>query len=222
VRRALNLGVDRDAINQAMFGGRSEPQWGFWKQDSGLLPESLVGSFARDVNRAKALLAEAGAENLELSASVTPGDSQTVSEIIQQQWAEIGVKLTLVPTQNILQDALGPSPKTDVYFFPLVRSGLDKVTRTLVEQNVGNVCGYANPELNRFVAQLQALSPTSPEAKEAWAGLQQVAVDDAANIFGVFGMASNAWSPRVGNVEFVPNFQGVPFLDIRDAYIVAD
>jgi hypothetical protein len=55
----------------------------------------------------------------------------------------------------------------------------------------------------------------------AWAQLQEYIVTQALQLFGVFAPAINAWnSARVGGAQFVPNFQGVPFLDIRNAFII--
>ncbi|MGE0881294.1 MAG: ABC transporter substrate-binding protein [Acidimicrobiia bacterium] len=219
VRQALNFGLDRDAINNVMYGGKSEPQWGFFGTKSPLYDATLKDYFKRDVAKAKQLLTEAGFPNgLKLNFMITAGDSQKVSELIQAQWKEIGVDLQLTLTQNVLTDFFIPNPKGAGMFFPLQRSGLDKVTRNLVPGSIGNICNWDDPDLNALVDKIRAVQPTSAEAKTLWSQLQKLALERAMNIFGVYGVTSNAYTDKVGNATFIANFQGIPYLDVLHAY----
>jgi peptide/nickel transport system substrate-binding protein len=223
VRQALNFGIDRDAMNELLFQGRSEPQWGFWRQDHPFHNPEMTDFFAHDPEKARALLAEAGyPDGIRVTTFVSPGVSQRGAEILQQQWAEIGVELDIAVATNIVQEFFVDKQR-EMYFFPLGRSGLDKVTRNLVPGSIGNVCEWNDPELNAIVDQLRALpqSADNPETVELWHQLEELALTEAMNIFGVFGTVANAWNPeRIGGAEFIPNFQGAPNLDVRDAYIV--
>ncbi|MCU0274111.1 MAG: ABC transporter substrate-binding protein, partial [Acidimicrobiales bacterium] len=223
VRQALNFAIDRDAMNELLFQGRSEPQWGFWRQGHPFHNPEMTDFFAYDPEKARALLAEAGyPDGFDMTTFVQPGISQRGGEILQQQWAEIGVNLDVAVATNIVQEFFVDKQR-DMFFFPLGRSGLDKVTRNLVPGSIGNICEWNDPELNAIVDQLRALpqSADNPETVELWHQLEELALTEAMNIFGVFGTVANAWNPeRVGGAEFIPNFQGAPNLDVRDAYIV--
>ncbi len=100
VREALELSLDRDGINQVVWDGQYTP---------GCTPISPISPFfdkslkcpARDVAKAKQLLAEAGLPNgysFELMTVNNPQE-QRVGEVIQSMAAEAGFKITLKPTE---------------------------------------------------------------------------------------------------------------------------
>lgn len=222
VRRALNYGVDRDAINTIVFDGKSEPMWGLFGSKNPYYEPTLKDVYKRDVAKAKQLLAEAGYPNgLKLTFLTTAGDPQTISELVQAQWKEIGVDLTLQTSTNIVNDffTIGKKPLQPGYFFSLQRGGLDKVTRSFMAGGSGNVCDWNNEVVNQQAAVIRAVAPTSAEAKAAWSRLQKEIFDQVPNVFTIFGATSNAYIDRVGNAQFIMNFQGVPYLDVANAYI---
>lgn len=224
VRQALNFALDRDALNEVIYGGASEPMWGFWPSGHAFHNKELDGYYERDLTKAKRLLKEAGyPDGFTLPVANIAGITQTANELIKEQWAEIGVEVDIVSTTDIVKDFFTDN-KMKMFFFPLQRSGLDKVTRNLVLGSIGNVCNWDNPELNELVTQLRAVpqSGDSEEAVRLWHELEELTVTQAMNIFGVFGTTNNVWNAdRLGDVDFVPNFQGVPYLDVRNAYIKA-
>jgi len=225
VRQALNFGLDRDALNEVLYNGESEPAWGFWPSKHPFHDKALDGYYKRNVPKAKKLLAEAGYPD---GFKMTTADfgfqiTTTASEMVQQQWREIGVDLQIVKSTDIVKDFFNEA-KMDMYFFPLQRSGLDKVTRNLIPGNLGNVCNWDHKGLQDLVTKLRSVpqSGDSKEAVELWHELEDLAVKEAMNVFGVFGTVSTVWNDdRLGDVELIPTFQGVPTLDIRDAYIKA-
>ncbi len=98
VRKALLMAVDRAAIAKSLYKGyASVPQSGTPKITPGFNPDAKTVPF--DPEGAKALLAEAGAANLELQLSsyttTTVPDMPKLAETIAQYWAQIGVKATL-------------------------------------------------------------------------------------------------------------------------------
>lgn len=224
VRQALNYALDRDALNEVIYGGESEPMWGFWPSGHAFHNKDLDGYYERDVAKAKRLLKEAGYEDgFTMPVANIAGITQTANELIKEQWAEIGVEVEIVPTNDIVKDFFTDN-KMKMFFFPLQRSGLDKVTRNLVLGSIGNVCNWDDPRLNRLVTELRAVpqSGDSEEAVRLWHELEELTVTEAMNVFGVFGTTNNVWNPdRLGDVDFVPNFQGVPYLDVRNAYVKA-
>ena len=95
VRRALNLAIDRDVINQVVYDGHFVPGnqhelngTPYWDASSPAMP--------RDIDQAKALLAEAGVPNpsFTLMASNNP-TSTRLAEIIQAMAAEAGFDIKI-------------------------------------------------------------------------------------------------------------------------------
>ncbi len=98
VRKALQCSVDRQAILDALYGGRGQVQ-------NGIFPVGLIGynpdlpEIEYDVERAKELLAEAGyADGFDLTFTISSDADATtkdLAQIVQAQWAEIGVNVTI-------------------------------------------------------------------------------------------------------------------------------
>jgi peptide/nickel transport system substrate-binding protein len=100
VRRALELSLDRDAINQVVFNGEFVPgnQWvspqNFYYQQKFPIPK-------RDIAKAKALLKEAGVTTpLTLDFMVPNGvEFRSVAEVVQSMAAEAGFDLKIRLTE---------------------------------------------------------------------------------------------------------------------------
>ena len=165
------------------------------------------------------LLAEAGVPNLTFDMFFTPGVSDAAAEIVQKQWADIGVKVNIKPlttSSDFFPDAKG----APINFFPLERTGIQKVARVLVPGSVGNICNWDDADLNALVAKIKAVAPDSKEAVQYWADLQKLVLDKAMNLFGIFGVRAKAYlNNRVGNPSFMVNFQGRPTVDYYNVYI---
>ncbi len=94
VRKAIQLALDLPTIIQATTGGHG-------KQATGFVAEGLVGhrdgeALIRDVDAARALLAEAGAEGLTVRLDYTNTTARdTAAQIMQANLAEAGITLEL-------------------------------------------------------------------------------------------------------------------------------
>ncbi len=94
VRRAVQMAVDKQAILDALYGGRGQVEYG-------IIPHGLIGfnpnqtPINYDPEAAKTLLAEAGYGDgftMELSANSADSDTTTMAlEIIKDQLAEVGI-----------------------------------------------------------------------------------------------------------------------------------
>ena len=94
VRKAVQMAVDKQAILDALYGGRGQVEYG-------IIPHGLIGfnpnqtPINYDPEAAKALLAEAGYGDgftMELSANSADSDTTTMAlEIIKDQLAEVGI-----------------------------------------------------------------------------------------------------------------------------------
>jgi peptide/nickel transport system substrate-binding protein len=100
IRRALELSIDRDALNQVVFNGEFVPgnQWinptNYYYQQAFPIPK-------RDVAKAKALLKEAGiTAPITLDLMVPNGpEPRAVAEVVQSMAAEVGFDLKIRVTE---------------------------------------------------------------------------------------------------------------------------
>jgi peptide/nickel transport system substrate-binding protein len=221
VRQALNYAIDRASLNNVLYGGKGEiMDAGFNFSSSPFYDPSLKGTYTYDPDKAKALLAEAGVPNLEFTVLFTSGtDGQQGGEILQQQFAKSGIKVTLKPigaTQDFFPDALAGS----AYFFPLQRIGLPKISRTLVPGTIGDVCNWNDPELNSLVDRLRAVDENSAAGIALWKKISKYGVDKAVWVFGVFGTLTMATDEaRLAGVELYEGRTGNPTLNVDKVYI---
>lgn len=96
VRQALNYATNREDINRAVFGGLGTlcPSV-VWPTAEYFNPDQK--SYDYDPDKAKELLAEAGAENLDLNLIISTGDASSLMEatILKDQWSKVGVNLNI-------------------------------------------------------------------------------------------------------------------------------
>ena len=99
VRQAIALALDRQAIvDGAMFGYGIPIGTHFAPHHPAYV--DLTGLYATDVDKAKALLAEAGAEDLKLTLKLPPPSyARRGGEIIQAQLAEVGIEAEIIPVE---------------------------------------------------------------------------------------------------------------------------
>lgn len=99
VRQALSLATDRQALidivykGEAVFSGPVPPAFGRWAYDV-----KNNEYFKHDVEKAKALLAEAGYPDgfeVEITALSSVKNVVDTAVVLQQQWAEVGVVATV-------------------------------------------------------------------------------------------------------------------------------
>lgn len=95
VRKAAQMSIDRQAILDALYGGRGQVE-------QGIFPHGLIGfnpdqeEIKYDPEAAKALLAEAGYADgfdMEIAADSSASDTMTMAlEIVSDQLAEVGIR----------------------------------------------------------------------------------------------------------------------------------
>jgi peptide/nickel transport system substrate-binding protein len=100
VRRALDLAIDRDAINQVVFNGEFQPG-NQWVNPDHPFYQKAFPVRARDVEKAKALLKEAGvAPPVSVDFLVPKGaETETPAQVIQSMAAEAGFDMKIRVTE---------------------------------------------------------------------------------------------------------------------------
>jgi peptide/nickel transport system substrate-binding protein len=115
VRQAIQLAYDGEAVLAGAYDGLVPRSTGVVPPGSGYA--RAANTFAtRDVEKARALLAEAGAEGLVLNLyATTDGTTQTIAQIIQAALAEAGITIEIQPTDDAAYWALGDKTAGDQY-----------------------------------------------------------------------------------------------------------
>ncbi|MBM3585498.1 MAG: peptide ABC transporter substrate-binding protein [Alphaproteobacteria bacterium] len=100
VRRAIQLSLNVDEIVEAAYFGAAP-------RATGVIPPGLIGyreanKYGRDVEQAKALLAEAGfADGVDVTLSVENNtDMNTLAQLVQAHAAEAGIRVTINPMES--------------------------------------------------------------------------------------------------------------------------
>ncbi len=170
VRRAFELSIDREALNQVVFNGEFMPgnQWinptNYYYQQAFPIPK-------RDVAKAKALLKEAGVSGpLTLDFMVPNGaETKAVAEVVQSMAAEAGFDLKIRVTE--FATSLKQGEDGDFQLYLIGWSGRsDPDGNSFVFQTCGapqNNGKYCNKEVD--AAHAEARSKSDPaERKKAY------------------------------------------------------
>lgn len=115
VRQAIQYAYDGDAVLEGAYDGLVARSTGVVPPTSGYArPANLIA--ARDVEKAKALLAEAGAEGLTLTLhALTDGTTQSIAQIMQASLAEAGITVNIEPVEDAAYWALGDKTAGEGY-----------------------------------------------------------------------------------------------------------
>lgn len=221
VRRALNYAIDNEAINNIVFGGNAEPMTQFFSSRNRFYNPQLAGTYRHDPVRARELLAEAGIPHLRLTAGVPPtgGYLVTISEIVQQSWADVGVELELIPTNDGISDFF-ITAQMDLYPGQTARSGVDKVMRAFLPTSLTATCVPQEPEFAEAIAELRKLYPGDSAARPLWHEVNRILNHGAYGGFLTTATVDNIWDPsRIGNPRWRRNVFGQAHPDVWKVYI---
>lgn len=188
VRQALSYAIDRDAINQFLFNGKSKVIGTHMiPAMSSLYNKECDGVYTHDIEKAKELLKAAGYENgFDLTITVPNSYQQHIdtATIIKEQFAEIGVNVTLNPVEwsDWLQNTYrgGNFQATVIGFDGTLApaSWLKKYTTNASN----NFVHYSNSEYDETYAKAAA-SVDQEEKTELYKKCQKILTDDAASVY---------------------------------------
>ena len=189
VRQALCYAVDKQAIIDIAFDGYGSPIGSSMYPAFGkYFDESLTNYYTKDVDKAKALLADAGYPNgFEMTITVPSNykPHMDTAEVLVQQLADIGVKATIQPIE-------WESWVSDVYAgrqFQSTVVGVDASTmtaRALLERFTStygkNFINYNNAEYDALFQQVLASSDDA-EQTALYKQMEQNLTENAANVY---------------------------------------
>jgi peptide/nickel transport system substrate-binding protein len=214
-REAVQLTMNRDAINEVLLNGAGQPMYTMWPEQSTYFTKSLENSFAYNVKKAKKLFNQAGwnpDDTLPIGYTLSSPQLKTFAEIFQSQMGDAGVKVELVPMTDIVTQFY-TNVQTPAAISLWIRPGLQKITRAFGPNSVANVCQYSDPNLNALTAQIAAQPPGSKQLKRLWDQVNEHVTENLLWNFGAWQPIVEAWNTRqVGGVNRIsPLLQGPDF-----------
>ncbi|MGB3483836.1 MAG: ABC transporter substrate-binding protein [Mycobacterium sp.] len=200
VRQALNWATDREQLAKLSRG--LQISWG------AVIPEDepeyrrRVDPYTLDLDRAKALMQEAGVDSLDLTFYCNEDEYWlNAAQVLQQQWAPIGVKLAVTTVSNAAFWAALENGEADLAgraYYQVQPTGLDLLAGNFSSAGSSNYQAYSNPAVDELAAKSQA-SLSVEESNEYLAQAEVLVADDAPGVFiGSLRFVSMR-SPRVQN-----------------------
>ncbi|MGY1857183.1 ABC transporter substrate-binding protein [Modestobacter sp. SYSU DS0290] len=96
VRQAIGYAIDKERINEQVFGGLGETDGLYWAPGSATYPEDLVGAYEYDPDRARQMIEDAGATGMEVPiTTINVPVLAAEYEIIANNLTEVGLNPTL-------------------------------------------------------------------------------------------------------------------------------
>ena len=209
VRQALCYGIDRNAINQFLFDGKSTiigshmiPSLETWYEPS------TAEMYTYDPNKAKELLAEAGyGDGFDLEISVPSSYSQHVdtAQIIVDQLSQIGIRATIkkVEWSSWLEDVYtNRNYQATVIGFDGTLAPSDWLKKYASDAS-NNIANYDNADYDSILK--QALAAVDTEEKAAlYKELQINLAENAASVYIEDPADFVAVNAKFGGYTFYP------------------
>jgi peptide/nickel transport system substrate-binding protein len=177
VRQAISYAIDREAYNTAVYSGQGGTEGGYYPRDTVWHVEDHDRAYAHDLDRARALLAEAGyADGFSFPMATIPASRVRV-ETIAQMLKDIGITVTLRPVDTTQIYSTYAKHEVPVYLASIgVAHPNDVWTVTMADNALTNVWKVATPAAARLNA---AAAGAVDEAvqRATYAELEQVVLD---------------------------------------------
>lgn len=188
VRQAISMAIDRDAINEAIFGGSQVPATSLTAPSMPGDPEGVCGEYCEfDPDAAKALLEEAGGFQGELQVHYIAnwGQEDLFEAIANQLRQNLGIEsVVATPSPDFAafvdsvnaHEVNGPFRARWGALYPSQQNTLTAVYTSAGEGNFG-AGGYSNPEVDALLQEANA-AETFEEASEGYVRVQERILQD--------------------------------------------
>ncbi|MGO2050900.1 MAG: peptide ABC transporter substrate-binding protein [Microbacterium sp.] len=188
VRQAISMAIDRESINDAVFGGSQVPATSLTAPSMPGDPEGVCGEFCEfDPDAAKALLDEAGGFDGEMKVHFVAnwGQEDYFEAIANQLRQNLGIEAVVASPSadfaaftDVVQNAEtdGPFRARWGALYPSQQNTLTAVFTPTGEGNFG-AGGYSNPEVDELLQQANA-ADTLEESLDGYAAVQERILED--------------------------------------------
>lgn len=154
VRQAINLAIDGEAMLEVVEQGLGNPTGQVFRPVSQAWDESLDAEFPYDPERARELMAAAGyADGFDMTIPTSSFFPQAVYPIVQQQLAEIGVRVTLADVGlNLYPDMRAAKYSATVFQLQQDPSDAQLVSFMLSRNAAWNPFKYGDDVADEYIA----------------------------------------------------------------------
>jgi len=212
VRQAVSTGIDRKAISDAVTLGLAQPASSLMAPVLNYFNTDLPVP-VRDVDKAKALLAQAGKPNLSFDLLIAAGlaaDERT-AVLIQSQLADVGVtvNITKVDSTQEWNSLVDGSYQATLNWWYNETPDPDVALRWAIwgaGENKSYYTRYNNDKVNALLEQ-GAAAPEGDARKAIYFEAQKIAYDEVAQIGLFYPPYRNVYSTKVKDMKLNPGLQ---------------
>lgn len=189
VRQALNYGTNKDALIGVVLHGAGQPMSSPLMAKATQYAADLSPLYSYDMDKAKALISEAGVEpgtQVTLTTLAGSADDATIFAALQQMWAPLGIDLVVEQVDGATRGAKNRSGEFDIHTYGWVNDVNDPsqvvgwLGHTPTAKAVGT--GWENAEFNTLFE--EAANEMDPAAREAkFARMQELYAEAAPLLF---------------------------------------
>jgi len=206
VRQAFNLAIDREAINQVVFGGRYDtgnqpfPPSSPWYDTDYPVPQ-------RDVEAAKAKLAETGLSNVTIDLMIsTDPQRQAVAEMEQAMLAEAGITLNILPTEFVSMREKASKGEFQAYVIGSSGRVDPDLNISLVLQcgTANNAGKYCNEDLDKLLTEGRSTADQA-KRKEIYSQVMDIVMKDMPGIYLYNPKAAYAMTAKLDGFQPYPD-----------------
>ncbi|MBV9132290.1 MAG: ABC transporter substrate-binding protein [Chloroflexi bacterium] len=207
VRQALNYALDRKRIADTVLLGLVQPEDLPWPMASPAYESAKNTLYAFDLDKAKALLAQAGVSNLQIDFVFAPTlpEYATVAQIYQSDLAKIGVTLNVKSMEiAALFDVIHSQKYNGVYTLNDSWAAMEPVSMLAVGASLNpkkNNAGFSDDSYTALVAKALA-EPDAAKRKQLYSQLNDFILDQC------FGLPI---APSTSRVVTGANVKGLEF-----------
>ncbi|MEU3191619.1 ABC transporter substrate-binding protein [Streptomyces sp. NPDC006992] len=200
VRQALNHATDTEVLGRLTYGSQEASALPFPKH----LPhyQRTAQPYRRDLPRARRLLADAGVTGLRLRfAHDGSAPWNQLSQVIQQQWREIGVEVTITPMSKAALDQVIANKQCELFpqhWYMITPNALDIAGNCFASDGSSNYGGYGNKAVDALLARARR-SRNLSACNTLLAEAEQLLAEDPPGVFVSSLNFLAARNPRVRN-----------------------
>lgn len=191
VRQALNYATDKEALNALVLMGAGKPMSSPLMASTTAMAKDMSPLYGYDLEKAKALIAEAGlaaGTRITLTTLAGSADDATIFAALQQMWAPLGVELVVDQVDGPTRGAKNKSGEFDIHTYGWVNDVNDpsQVVGWLGHTPTANAVGtgWDNPEFNALFE--AANKEVDPARRAAQYGTMQDIYAEAAPLLFMY------------------------------------
>ncbi|MGV3651337.1 MAG: ABC transporter substrate-binding protein [Devosia sp.] len=208
LRKALELTIDRNVINEVLGAGTYPPAYQPFSSASWAYNPEFDGG-GRDIEQAKALMAEAGHETVEFEILYANNSAmQSLFELVQAMASEAGFQIALRPMEFAAYVAEREAGNFEVSQFG-ASGRIDpdgNFHRYLACGSAGNAGNYCNDELTALLDKARTINDQA-ERKALYDQAQAIAAEDLPALY--FYYTPRTWAYRASIEGFTSYPDGV-------------